>query len=697
MTNPLLQHHTFPPFDQIEAAQIEPAFDQLLVDARAALEQLLQDPPRDWSLVQQLEAIEDRLSQAWSPVSHMNAVVNSDALRQAYNAVLPKLTQYHTELGQNEALFNAYRALAEGDGFAALERPQQTLIEQALRDFRLSGIDLPEPQRSRYGELKQRLSELTSKFSENVLDATNAWSKRLDSKQALVGLPDSAIDAARQAAEARQSDDDEPGYLLTLDFPSYFAVISYADDRELRREVYEAFSTRASDQGPHAGQWDNSPLIDEILKLRHELAQLLGFDNYADYSLATKMAESSDQVIGFLRDLAAKSRPMAKQEFDELAAFARELDGIDTLQAWDVGYYGEKLRQQRYALSQEALRPYFPVDRVLDGMFGIAAELFDIEVCAEDGSGASDGLWHSGARRYALKRDGQVIAHFYLDLYARAHKRGGAWMDECRVRRRLDDGAIQLPVAYLVCNFNPPVGEQPALLTHNEVTTLFHEFGHGLHHMLTRIDWAGVSGINGVAWDAVELPSQFLENWCWEPEALARISGHFETGEPLPDELLQAMLAAKNFQAGMLMVRQLEFALFDFRLHREYADNQAKGIDVQGLLDQVRAETAVVTPPSFNRFQHGFSHIFAGGYAAGYYSYKWAEVLSADAFSRFEEEGVFNLETGRSFLHEILEQGGSREPMDLFKAFRGREPSVDALLRHSGIVTDRTTDAGESR
>ncbi|RDE18883.1 oligopeptidase A [Motiliproteus coralliicola] len=679
MTNPLLQSHTFPPFQQIQPDQIEPAFDQLLADARAELDKLLQDPPCDWTLVQQLEAIEDRLGQAWSPVSHMNSVVNSDELRQAYNAVLPKLTEYHTEMGQNEALFNAYRELADSDGFADLAQSQRTLVEHALRDFRLSGIDLPDPQRSRYGELKKRLSELTSKFSENVLDATNGWSKQLDNKEVLTGLPDSAIDAAAQAAQARELD----GYLLTLDFPSYFAVISYADDRELRREVYEAFSTRASDQGPHAGQWDNGPLIDEILVLRHELAQLLGFANYADYSLATKMAESSDQVVGFLRDLASKSRSMAQTELDELAAFAREQDGIDTLEAWDVGYYGDKLRQQRYALSQEQLRPYFPVNKVLDGLFGIAAELFDIEVEAED----SEGLWHPDARRFALKRDGEVIAHFYLDLYARSHKRGGAWMDECRVRRRLDDGAMQLPVAYLVCNFNPPVGDQPALLTHNEVTTLFHEFGHGLHHMLTRIEWAGVSGINGVAWDAVELPSQFLENWCWEPQALARISGHFETGEPLPAELLEAMLAAKNFQSGMLMVRQLEFSLFDFLLHRDYqpASEGQSATDVQALLNQVRAETAVVQAPAFNRFQHGFSHIFAGGYAAGYYSYKWAEVLSADAFSRFEEEGVFNKETGRSFLHEILEQGGSREPMALFKAFRGREPEVDALLRHSGI------------
>ncbi len=681
---PLVQQHRFPPFDAIVPAAIEPAFDQLLADSRSTLDRLLDSPPQGWALVQALEAIDDRLNQAWSPVSHMISVVNSDELRQAYNAVLPKLTQYHTELGQNERLHRAYRQLADSDQFGALEPSQQTLINHALRDFHLSGIDLPEAKRQRYAELKQRLSELTSRFSDNVLDATNAWSKRLDNAEALSGLPDSALAAAKQAAEAK----DLEGYLLTLDFPSYFAVISYADDRALRHEVYQAFATRASDQGPHAGEWNNSALIDEILMLRHELAQLLGYANYAEYSLATKMASDTDQVVGFLQDLAQRSRDMARQEFVELEQFARQRDGIDRLAAWDVGYFGEKLRQQRYALSQEQLRPYFPAPTVMTGMFGIAAELFNIEIMAEDQSAApvqpSSALWHPEARLFRINRDGETIGYFYLDLYARAHKRGGAWMDECRVRRRLDDGSVQLPVAYLVCNFTPPVGDDPALLTHNEVTTLFHEFGHGLHHMLTRIDWAGVSGINGVAWDAVELPSQFMENWCWQPEALARISGHYQTGEPLPQPLLDAMLAARNFQAGMMMVRQLEFSLFDFVLHRDYVPGQT---DVQALLNQIRTETAVVPVPDFNRFQNSFSHIFSGGYAAGYYSYKWAEVLSADAFSRFEQEGVFNTDTGASFLHHILEPGGSAEPMALFKAFRGREPKVDALLRHSGIVT----------
>ncbi len=686
MTNPLLQQHPFPPFAQIKPADIEPAFERLLSDARVQLQKLLDNPPEGWALIQELETLADRINQAWSPVSHINAVANSDAWRLAYNAVLPKLTQYYTELGQNERLYRAYQQLADSSGFAELDQSQQTLVTHELRDFHLSGIDLPAEQRSRYGELKQRLSTLSSRFSENVLDASNAWSKQLASAEALSGLPDSALAAARQAAEEQG----EPGYRLTLDFPSYAAVLTYADDRALRREVYEAFVTRASDQGPGAGQWDNSTLIDEILGLRHELAQLLGFANYAEYSLATKMASSTAQVVEFLDDLARQSLPMAQQEFIELEAFARDIEGPDRLCAWDVGYYGEKLRQQRYALSQEALRPYFPITRVLPGLFEISAKLFGIDIQQQP----AEGLWHADAQLFQISRGAEPIGYFYLDLYARAHKRGGAWMDECRVRRRLQDGSIQLPVAYLVCNFTPPLGDQPALLTHNEVTTLFHEFGHGLHQMLTRIDWAGVSGINGVAWDAVELPSQFLENWCWEPEALARISGHYQSAEPLPQSLLDAMLAAKNFQAGMQMVRQMELSLFDFLLHRDYqpASGSQPATDVQALLSQIRADIAVVPVAACNRFQHGFSHIFAGGYAAGYYSYKWAEVLSADAFSRFEEQGVFDPETGQAFLQEILERGGSREPLASFVAFRGREPRVEALLRHSGIVKPTTTD-----
>ncbi|GGK62459.1 oligopeptidase A [Amphritea balenae] len=677
MSNPLLQNHLLPPFSEIRPEQVEPAVDQLLADCRSAVEQVMESSAEpDWNnLVMPLEQSSDRLAKAWSPVSHMNSVVNSDELRDAYNACLPKLSQFWTEMGQHQGLYKAYQRLADSEAYAQLDGAQQKVIDNTLRDFRLSGIALAEADQKRYGELQQKLSELTTKFSENVMDATDGWSKLITDEAELAGLPDSAVAAAKQMAEAKSED----GWLVSLDFPSYFAVITYADNRALRREIYEAFATRASDQGPHAGKWDNSEIMTEILALRAELAQLLGFDSYADYSLATKMADTPDQVINFLTDLAQKSRQQAQKEYQELQNFALEEFSEPDLQAWDISYFGEKLKQARYAISQEELRPYFPMPKVLEGMFTVAGKLFDIEI--EEVTEFD--RWHEDARLFSVSRDGELIARFFLDPFARSKKRGGAWMDDCRVRRRLDDGVLQLPVAYLVCNFNPPVGDDPALLTHNEVTTLFHEFGHGLHHMLTRIEYADVSGINGVAWDAVELPSQFLENWCYEPEALALISGHYQAGETLPTELLDKMLAAKNFQSGMMMVRQLEFSLFDFQLHREF---KAGVTVVQDVLDRIRSQVSVVTPPAFNRFQHGFSHIFAGGYAAGYYSYKWAEVLSADAFSRFEEEGVFNTDTGRSFRENILEMGGSKEPMVLFTAFRGREPEVDALLRHSGVT-----------
>ncbi|UTW03357.1 oligopeptidase A [Amphritea atlantica] len=676
MSNPLLQDHLLPPFSKIKPEQVEPAVDQLLAECRAVVETVLDgnDAP-DWNnLVVPLEQSHDRLAKAWSPVSHMNAVVNSDELRDAYNACLPKLSQFWTEMGQHQGLFEAYDKLAKSEAYSDLDEAQRKVIDNTLRDFRLSGIALGAADKQRYGELQQKLSELTTKFSENVMDATDGWSKLISDEAELAGLPQSALASARQLAEAKG----EAGWLVTLDFPSYYAVITYADNRELRRELYEAYATRASDQGPDAGKWDNSDLMTEILTLRAELAQLLGFENYAAYSLATKMAETPEQVVSFLNDLAGMSRPQAEKEYQALQDFALEEFSEPELESWDISYYSEKLKQARYAISQEELRPYFPMAKVLDGLFNITGKLFDIEI--EEVTEFD--RWHKDARLFNISREGELIARFFLDPFARAKKRGGAWMDDCRVRR-VDNGVLQLPVAYLVCNFNPPVGDKPALLTHNEVTTLFHEFGHGLHHMLTRIEYADVSGINGVAWDAVELPSQFLENWCYEAEALALISGHYETGEPLPKELLEKMLAAKNFQSGMMMVRQLELSLFDFQLHREY---KAGVTNIQAVLNRIRSEVAVITPPAFNRFQHSFSHIFAGGYAAGYYSYKWAEVLSADAFSRFEEEGVFNTATGRSFRENILEMGGSKEPMALFVAFRGREPSVEALLRHSGIT-----------
>jgi len=554
------------------------------------------------------------------------------------------------------------------------------VVDNALRDFRLAGVDLPPEKQRRYREIQQRLARLTSRFEENLLDATQAWSKQITDVRRLAGLPESARAQARQAAEQRNQE----GWVFTLEFPSYYAVMTYADDAGLRREVYEAYVTRASDQGPHAGKWDNGPIMEEILALRHELAQLLGFANYAERSLATKMAPSPEKVMAFLRDLADRSLGQAQEELEELKRFAREQYGVEELAAWDISYYSEKLRQRRYALSDEDLRPYFPEDRVLPGLFEVVKRLYGLEIRRLEGIET----WHDDVRFYEIRdAEGRLRGQFYVDLYARPKKRGGAWMDVCISRMRRADGSVQTPVAYLTCNLTPPVGDKPALFTHDEVITLFHEFGHGLHHMLTTVDYASVAGISGVAWDAVELPSQFMENWCWQREALDLIAGHYRTGEPLPDELFDKMIAARNFQAGMQMVRQLEFSLFDFRLHLEY--DPETGARIQQILDEVRAEVAVVRPPVYNRFQHGFAHIFAGGYAAGYYSYKWAEVLSSDAFGRFEEEGIFNRETGLAFLETILEQGGARDPMDLFKEFRGREPEIEALLRHSGIGGQR--------
>ncbi len=676
----LINPQALPNFDEVQVDQIESAISQHLQDNLDAVNTLSQQANPTWaSLVEPLEELDDVLSKAWSPVSHLNSVMNSDALRAAYNACLPKLSAYSTELGQNKALQQAYQKIKDSDEFAKLTTAQQKTINNALRDFHLAGVDLPANKKKRYGEIRSRLSELSSKFSENVLDATNKWEKHITDKTQLAGIPESSLAGFAQAAQAKSLD----GWLLTLDFPCYLPVMTYCENAELRKEMYTAFATRASDQGPLAGEFDNSKLMDETLALRHELAVLLGFNNYAEYSIATKMAESTDQVMAFLTDLAEKGRPQAQREFDELIAFARDEHGAEltngALNAWDVTFYGEKLKQARYAVSQEEIRQYLPAPTVLKGLFQVVKRLFNVDV--EPANDAT--TYHKDAQLFNILKDGQLIARFYLDLYARAKKRGGAWMDECRVRRTKANGEQQIPVAYLVCNFTAPVGDQPALLTHDELTTLFHEFGHGIHHMLTQVNTAAVSGVNGVAWDAVELPSQFLENWCWEPEALAFISGHVETGEPLPKALLDKMLAAKNFQSAMMLMRQLEFSLFDFSMHLNYHPEQPQ--DVQQVLNDIRQQVAVVKVPDFNRFQHSFSHIFAGGYAAGYYSYKWAEVLSADAFSRFEEEGIFNAETGDSFYREILSRGGEADAAELFKNFRGREPSVEPLLRHSGI------------
>jgi oligopeptidase A len=678
MTNPLLATNSLPLFASIKPSHVEEAIDQILSDSRAEIDSLLKrGGPYNWSnLVEPLEVIDDRLSRAWSPVSHMNSVLSSDELREAYNACLPKLTEYSTEMGQNRVLYEAWKSLSEGEAFEQLNVTQKKVVSDAMRDFRLSGIALEGEAKTRFKEIAQSLSKSCSKFEENVLDATNDWSKLIEDTGQLKGLPENSIDLAKQEAENRK----ELGWMLTLEFPSYIAVMTFADDRALRREMYEAFSTRASDCGPGEGKWDNSEVMEEILALRHEEAKLLGFDNFAELSLATKMADSPTQVVGFLTDLAERSQPIAHQDFKELSQFAKEQQGVEKLEAWDIGYYSEKLRQHRFDLSQEEVKQYFPDNKVVDGLFAVVNRLFGISI--EEKKEIES--WHKDVRFFEIKdHDGKLRGQFYLDPYARSKKRGGAWMDVCISRRKLKEG-MQTPVAYLTCNFTPPVGDAPALLTHDEVITLFHEFGHGLHHMLTQVDYAAVSGISGVEWDAVELPSQFLENWCWEKESLALISSHYQTGEPLPESLFDKMIAAKNFQSGMLMMRQLEFSLFDFRMHQEYQAD--KGGRIYPILNEVRDQYAVVPIPEFNRFAHGFSHIFAGGYAAGYYSYKWAEVLSSDAFSLFEEKGIFDAETGRAFLENVLEKGGSQEAMKLFIAFRGREPKIDALLRHCGIA-----------
>lgn len=677
MTNPLLEKHELPPFELIQAEHVVPAIDEILSDSRATIEALLAQETFTWdNFIQPLEELDDRLSQAFSPVSHMNSVVNTPAMRDAYNEVLPKLSEYHTERGQNPRLFKAYEQIRDSEEFDSLGQAEKKTIMNALRDFKLSGIDLPEAKKKRFAEISSRLSSLSSQFTDNVLDATMAWQKHIENVDALSGLPESALQQARQLA----TQNDKSGYLFTLDFPSYAPIVTYADDGELRREFYEAFTTRASERGPGEGKWNNSDTIHEILTLRQEMAGLLGFENYAEVSLAPKMARDPAEVLGFLRELGARSKPAAEAEFAEICQFALDNYGASEINAWDVSYYGEKLKEHKFSISQETLKPYFPAPRVIEGMFEVVRRLYDVEV-----KQVSDiSTWHKDATTYNIYKDGELIARFYLDLYARQNKQGGAWMDDCRIRRLTDTGELQLPVAFLTCNFSGPIGDQPALLTHDEVVTLFHEFGHGLHHMMTRVSCGSVSGINGVSWDAVELPSQFMENWCWEPEALQFISGHYETGEPLPEALLSKMLEAKTYQAGMMTARQLEFALFDFRLHVEF--DPAVENQVQNILNEVRQEVAVIAAPEFNRFQHGFSHIFGGGYAAGYYSYKWAEVLSADAFARFKEDGIFNRQTGEKFLATVLEQGGSVDAMDLFVQFRGREPDIEALLRQDGIV-----------
>ncbi|CAM2958933.1 oligopeptidase A [Vibrio diazotrophicus] len=679
MSNPLLSFTDLPPFSEIKPEHVKPAVEQAIEDCRAKIEQVLEGntQPTWENVIAPIEEVDDRLSRLWSPVSHMNSVMNSDELREAYESCLPILSEYGTWVGQHKGLFEAYKAIKNSEAFATLSQAQKKTIKDALRDFELSGIGLPKAEQKRYGEISKRMSELGSKFSNNVLDATMGWTKHITDKNELAGMPESALAAAQAAAEGKGLE----GYLLTLDIPSYLPVMTYCDNQALRKELYEAYVTRASDRGPNAGKWDNTENIAELLKLRYEVARMLGFNTYSEKSLATKMAETPDQVLSFLNNLATKVKPQGEREVQELREFAEQEFGVTSFELWDIAYYSEKQKQKLFKISDEELRPYFPENKVVSGLFEVLNRVFGMKVQEREGVDT----WHESVRFFDIFDSNDVLrGSFYLDLYAREHKRGGAWMDECRVRRINANGELQTPVAYLTCNFNRPVGDKPALFTHDEVVTLFHETGHGIHHMLTQVDVSSVSGINGVPWDAVELPSQFLENWCWEEEALAFISGHYETGEPLPKEMLDNMLAAKNFQSGMFILRQLEFGLFDFTLHTTY--DPEVGPQVLETLAEVKKKVAVLPSLEWNRFSHSFSHIFAGGYSAGYYSYLWAEVLSADAFSRFEEEGIFNAETGASFLNNILEMGGSEEPMELFKRFRGREPQIDALLRHSGIA-----------
>ncbi|PZQ14740.1 MAG: oligopeptidase A [Rhodanobacter denitrificans] len=676
-SNPLLAPTGLPRFSAIRPEHVEPAIDAILADYQAGIDAMLaSDAPRSYDSVMAVaERLDDRLSRAWSPVGHLHGVKDSDALRKAYAAAQEKIVEFNTALGQNRALYAAVRAVADAPDFAALPRAARTSVEHELRDFVLSGVALEEPARSRYREISNELAKLSTEFEEAVLDATDAWSEHVTDMATLAGVPESGLAVLRAYAQEKNLD----GWLVTLKQPSVQAVLTYADDRALRARLYRAYGTRASEQSDE-GRYDNSARIERIVALRHEAAQLLGFASAAEESLATKMAPSADAVIAFLRDFVAKARPMAERDLAELRAFAASELGIETLEPWDVAYASEKLRMRTYALSEEELKPYFPLPAVIDGLFAVVERVLGVGFRPRE----DVDVWHPDARYYDLvDAPGRVFAGAYVDLYARTGKRGGAWMDVCTTRLRGEDG-LQLPVAYLTCNFAPPTATTPSLLTHDDVVTLFHEFGHGLHHMLTEVEVAGVSGIGGVEWDAVELPSQFMENFAWQREGLDLIARHWQTGERLPEALFERMQAARNFQSGLFLVRQLEFGLFDFLLHHRY--DPARGARALEILDEVRRETAVIVPPAWHRFPHTFTHIFSGGYAAGYYSYLWAEVLSADAFDRFETEGVFNRDVGEAWRRAILAVGGSRPALESFVEFRGREPTPDALLRSYGLA-----------
>ena len=671
--NPLLSAQPLPLFDAIRPEHVTPALDVLLADAEAALDTAVApDTPADYdTLSKVLSVATERLGCAWGAVGHLKGVADTPELRAAFNENLPRITEFYTRQGADERLYAKYKAIAASPSAATLSAPRQQALSHWLRDFVLSGAELQGEAKARFAAIQEQMADLGQKFSEHVLDATDSFTYYATTDE-LAGVPDDVKAATRAAAEAEGKD----GHKLTLHMPVYLPVMQYADNRLLREQLYTAYVTRACEAGP--AERDNGPVMAELLRLRQEEATLLGYPSYADVSLVPKMAESPAQVLTFLRDLARRARPYAERDLAELREFAATELGLTDLQSWDSAYASEKLKEARYAFSDQEVKQYFTEPKVLDGLFRIIETLFEVAIRPDTAP-----VWHPSVRFYRIERAGQLIGQFYLDPYARPGKRPGAWMDDVKGRwLRPDTGVLQTPVAHLVCNFSTPVGDKPALLTHDEVQTLFHEFGHGLHHMLTQVSELGVSGISGVEWDAVELPSQFMENFCWEWEVLKHMTAHVETGEPLPRALFDKMTAAKNFQSGMMTLRQVEFSLLDMRLHAEPGSDAR----VQQVVDEVRDEVAVMKPPAFNRFQHTFSHIFAGGYSAGYYSYKWAELLSADAWSAFEEEGVLNPETGRRYRREILEAGGARDAIDNFKAFRGREPNIDALLRHQGMA-----------
>ncbi len=667
-----------PEFSKIDLNKVEAQLDELLATSDKKIAELSELSNPDWdNFVFELDQAVDAVQRFYSPVRHLNSVASSDEIREVHNACLPKLTAWYTELGQNKALYERVQKIAQGEGFVSLDQGQRKSIDDQLLSFKLGGVALEGKERQRFKEIAAELSKLSTRFNENVLDSGNAWRMNFTDAEALAGFPQNSLDLARQCAEEKG----EEGYSLTLDYPNYHAVMTFAEDRELRKTMYFAWSTRAT--GGADKDWDNSKIIERTIALRTEKSVLLGFDNYADYSIASKMVESPKQVLDFLNDLAMRAKPSAQKDYDAMQNFAstEAATKVDELQPWDIAYYANQLKKKLYDFSEQDLKPYFPASIAVPGMFEVTGRLFGIEIDRVDDAD----VWHEDVALYQIKDkdSGELRGAFYMDNYARNGKRAGAWMDVCVGRMRKARG-IQLPVAYLTCNLTPPVGDKPALLTHNELTTLFHEFGHGLHHMLTRVEHASVAGISGVEWDAVELPSQFLENWCWERESIDLVSGHFETGEKLPQSLLEKAKAAKNFQSGMMTVRQLEFGLFDMHTHLRTDSPDAEAI--QGILDSVRSDVAIYDIPDEVKFQNSFSHVFAGGYAAGYFSYKWAEVLSSDAFSKFEEEGIFNQQTGRHFMQSILEKGGTEKALDLFISFRGREPKIDALLRHTGLA-----------